>query len=139
MPRTSGNRLGHREVDRRLPHAAWRGLPCRLFRVSSGVGPAHAIRRSRMTTLLSPKCLVLAVIAMTTVPTGAPAQNPPAPAMTLMVDETQASRRIAFVREEIRVLPGTLALSYPRWIPGEHGPTGPIQQLAALRIRSGNE
>jgi len=58
--------------------------------------------------------------------------------MTLMVDETQASRRIAFVREEIRVAPGSLALAYPRWIPGEHGPTGPIQQLAALRIHSGN-
>jgi len=91
-----------------------------------------------MTTLLSPKCLVLAVIAMSAFPTRAPAQNPPAPGMTLMVDETQASRRIAFVREEIRVLPGTLALAYPRWIPGEHGPTGPIQQLAALRIRSGD-
>jgi predicted metalloprotease with PDZ domain len=38
----------------------------------------------------------------------------------------------------IQVRPGTLALAYPRWIPGEHGPTGPIQQFAALRIRSGN-
>jgi predicted metalloprotease with PDZ domain len=91
-----------------------------------------------MTTLLSPKCLALAVIAMTAVATGARAQSPPAPGMTLMVDETQASRRIAFVREEIRVSPGALALAYPSWIPGEHGPTGPIQQLAALRIRSGN-
>lgn len=58
--------------------------------------------------------------------------------MTLLVDETQASRRIAFVREEIRVRPGMLALGYPRWIPGEHGPTGPIQQVAALRIHSGD-
>jgi predicted metalloprotease with PDZ domain len=91
-----------------------------------------------MTTLVSPKCLVLAVIAMTAVATAAPAQNPSAPAMTLMVDETQAARRIAFVHEEVRVRPGALALAYPRWIPGEHGPTGPIQQLAALRIRSGN-
>ena len=91
-----------------------------------------------MTTLLSPKSLVLAIIALTLVATTAPAQNPSAPAMTLIVDETQASRRIAFVREEIRVQPGALALSYPRWIPGEHGPTGPIQQFAALRIRSGN-
>jgi hypothetical protein len=91
-----------------------------------------------MITLLSPKCLVPAVLAMTAVATGALAQNPSAPAMALVVDETQAARRIAFVHEEIRVQPGALTLSYPRWIPGEHGPTGPIQQMAALRIRSGN-
>ncbi len=60
-----------------------------------------------------------------------------APTMTLQVDETQAFRRIAFVHEEIRVQPGPLALAYPRWIPGEHGPTGPIQNLAAIRIHAG--
>jgi predicted metalloprotease with PDZ domain len=58
--------------------------------------------------------------------------------MTLVVDETQAPRRIAFVHEEIRVRPGPLELAYPRWIPGEHGPTGPIQRFAALRVHSGN-
>jgi predicted metalloprotease with PDZ domain len=58
--------------------------------------------------------------------------------MNLVVDETQAARRIASVHEEIRVRPGSLALAYPLWIPGEHGPTGPIQEFAALRIRSGN-
>lgn len=58
--------------------------------------------------------------------------------MTLAVDESQAPRRIAFVHEEIRVQPGPLSLSCPMWIPGEHGPTGPIFQFAALRIRSGN-
>jgi predicted metalloprotease with PDZ domain len=70
--------------------------------------------------------------------TGAYAQNTPAPVLTLVVDETQAARRIASVREEIRVRPGRLALSYPLWIPGDHGPTGPIEQFAALRISSGN-
>ena len=59
------------------------------------------------------------------------------PPMTLVVDESQAPRRIAFVHEEIQVQPGPLSLAYPMWIPGEHGPTGPIFQFAALRIRSG--
>jgi len=90
-----------------------------------------------MNTLLSPKCLLLALIATTAIATGAPAQNA-SPIMTLLVDETQAARRIAFVHEEIQVRPGSLALAYPRWIPGEHGPTGPIQQLAMLQIHSGN-
>lgn len=58
--------------------------------------------------------------------------------MTLVVDETQAARKLAFVHEEIRVNSGELVLAYPLWIPGEHGPTGPLQQFANLRIRSGN-
>jgi predicted metalloprotease with PDZ domain len=86
---------------------------------------------------LSSKRLALGLIAILAAATAASGQDT-APTMTLLVDETQAGRRIAFVREEIRVKPGALALAYPRWIPGEHGPTGPIQEFAALRIRSGN-
>ena len=82
--------------------------------------------------------MVAALAAIIAVAGAAFAQDATAPRMTLVVDETQAARRIAFVREEIRVRPGALALAYPRWIPGEHGPTGPIQQLAALRILSGS-
>ncbi len=91
-----------------------------------------------MNTLLSRKYLVLTLIAMSGGATCATGQDNSAPVMTLVVDETQAARRIAFVHEEIRVRPGTLSLAYPRWIPGEHGPTGPIQQFASLRVRSGN-
>ena len=83
------------------------------------------------------RCFAVALVAIGAAATRARGQNAQ-PAMTLLVDETQASRRIAFVREEIRVQPGTLSLAYPRWIPGEHGPTGPIQQVAALRIHSGD-
>jgi predicted metalloprotease with PDZ domain len=90
-----------------------------------------------MTKLLFRKRSILALISMTALVARASAQDTSEPAMTLIVDETQAVQRIAFVREEIRVRPGTLALAYPRWIPGEHGPTGPIEQLAALSIRSG--
>src|SRR6202030_1853164 len=66
------------------------------------------------------------------------AQTSSVPTMTLLVDETQAFRRIAFVHEQIRVQPGPIALAYPRWIPGEHGPTGPIENFASLRVRSGD-
>jgi predicted metalloprotease with PDZ domain len=58
--------------------------------------------------------------------------------MKLVVDETQAARKIAFVHEEIQIKPGAIALAYPKWIPGEHGPTGPIQQFAVLKVYAGN-
>ncbi|HEU5480007.1 MAG TPA: hypothetical protein VFU90_09255 [Candidatus Tumulicola sp.] len=57
----------------------------------------------------------------------------PAP-VTLVVDATQASRGILYAHERIPVTPGTLTLVYPKWIPGEHGPTGPLNDLAALRM-----
>ena len=88
--------------------------------------------------MLSLRCLVCVFVAMTAVVTSARGQDAGPPPMTLIVDETQAARRIAFVHEEIPVRRGPLTLSYPRWIPGQHGPVGPIQQLAALRIRAGN-
>ena len=92
-----------------------------------------------MITRLPPRPVLLAlVVAMTVIATCAHAQSTSAPAMTLVVDESQAARRIATVHEEIRVRPGNVVLAYPLWIPGDHGPTGPIEEFAALRIHSGN-
>jgi predicted metalloprotease with PDZ domain len=91
-----------------------------------------------MHKLLSAKRLALVLLATAAIASVTRAQTAPSPAMTLVVDETQAARQISFEHEEIRVRPGTLALAYPKWVPGEHGPTGPIQALAALRIHAGN-
>jgi predicted metalloprotease with PDZ domain len=35
--------------------------------------------------------------------------------------------------------PGTLTLYYPKWIPGEHGPTGPITDLTGLKFTAGGK
>jgi len=34
---------------------------------------------------------------------------------------------------------GPLTLYYPKWIPGEHGPTGPISDLAGLKFEGGGK
>lgn len=39
------------------------------------------------------------------------------------------------VSETIPVTPGPLTLYYPKWIPGEHGPRGPISSVAGLYFR----
>jgi len=57
-----------------------------------------------------------------------------APTVTLVLDASQASRGIFYAHERVPVTPGSLTLVYPKWIPGEHGPTGPLNDLAALRI-----
>jgi predicted metalloprotease with PDZ domain len=54
--------------------------------------------------------------------------------MELRVDLAQAPRRLVRATLSLPAAPGPLALVYPRWIPGEHGPTGPIADLAGLRL-----
>jgi predicted metalloprotease with PDZ domain len=57
-----------------------------------------------------------------------------APAITLTVDVTDAPRKLIHARETITVAPGPLTLEYPKWIPGEHAPTGPIDEMAGFTI-----
>jgi predicted metalloprotease with PDZ domain len=63
----------------------------------------------------------------------------PAPTIKLAVDATQAPRRIFHAHLSIPANPGTLTLYYPKWIPGEHGPTGPIQGLMGLKFTAGGQ
>jgi len=63
----------------------------------------------------------------------------PAPRIKLLVDATDAPRKIFHARMSIPAKPGTLTLYYPKWIPGEHGPTGPIQDLAGLRFAANGQ
>src|SRR4051812_1722896 len=59
--------------------------------------------------------------------------------ITIDVDASEVSRRIIHARLVIPSEPGPSTLLYPRWIPGEHGPTGPITDLAGFRITSGGK
>jgi len=55
------------------------------------------------------------------------------------VDATDAPRKILHAVLAIPVQPGPLTLVYPEWIPGEHGPTGPITDLAGIVIRANGQ
>jgi predicted metalloprotease with PDZ domain len=57
----------------------------------------------------------------------------------LTVDVTDAPRKILRARLTIPVKPGPLTLLYPKWIPGEHGPTGPIDNLAGIIITANGQ
>ena len=65
--------------------------------------------------------------------------SPPAKAITLSVDATEAPRKLFHARMTMPVAPGPLTLVYPKWIPGEHGPTGPIVNLAGLKLTAGGK
>src|SRR5580704_10159266 len=96
------------------------------------LGPA----RSR--TLLSLAGFVLAIAS-------APAQDPdpvdrPYPGtLQLSVDVSNVAQRIFRVHEVIPAAPGPLTLHYPKWIPGEHGPTGTLDSVTGVVITAGGQ
>ncbi len=63
-----------------------------------------------------------------------PLDSPYPGALVLKVDLTDAARRIFHVHETIPVQAGKVDLYYPKWIPGEHGPSGPIEGVTGLII-----
>lgn len=57
--------------------------------------------------------------------------------ISLEVDARDVLHGIQHVHLSFPVHAGPLALAYPKWIPGEHKPSGPITQLMNLHIRAG--
>jgi predicted metalloprotease with PDZ domain len=55
------------------------------------------------------------------------------------VDARRAPQGVFHSRLMLPAAPGPLVLTYPKWIPGEHSPTGPIQQLVGLRFTAGGQ
>ncbi len=58
-------------------------------------------------------------------------QNNP---MTVVLDERTAPRGFAYSHMTIPVKPGPFTIDYPEWIPGEHGPTGPLHDVSQLVV-----
>src|SRR5512132_2437227 len=89
-------------------------------------------------------CLCVAVLLCTSF-AGAQKQKktvaakPPAPTITVAVDATNTPRKIFHATLKIPSSAGTLTLYYPKWIPGEHGPTGPVQNLTGLKFSAGGQ
>jgi predicted metalloprotease with PDZ domain len=66
----------------------------------------------------------------------ADAQTGPAP-ISVHVDASRAVQGLLGVHETIPVSPGPLTLIYPKWIPGEHSPSGAIANVAGIHISAG--
>ena len=60
-------------------------------------------------------------------------------AILLNVDGTDNAQKLLRIHESIPVSPGPVTLYYPKWIPGEHGPDGPIDNVAGLKFEAGGK
>ena len=102
------------------------------------IGESHLSMSKLPALLLSSLLLVIGVARADELRPEAAVSDADYPGtLQLSVDATDISRRIYQVRERIPVQAGPLKLWYPQWIPGNHAPTGPINQFAGLVI-SGN-
>jgi len=59
--------------------------------------------------------------------------------ITLTVDATKTQEKLLRSHEVIPVKPGPLTLYYPKWIPGEHGPNGPINSVSGVKFEGGGK
>jgi predicted metalloprotease with PDZ domain len=50
----------------------------------------------------------------------------------IVLDLVDAPRKILHAKISMPVQPGPITLVFPQWIPGEHGPTGPIDNFTGL-------
>ncbi len=62
-----------------------------------------------------------------------------APTISLTVDATRTPQKLLHAQLGMAVKPGPLTLYYPKWIPGEHGPNGPISSLTGLKFEGGGK
>jgi predicted metalloprotease with PDZ domain len=82
------------------------------------------------------RCVSLAALLVLAVSTRAAEPIRP---IEMNFDATEAPRKLLHSRLVIPAAPGPLTLYYPKWIQGEHQPSGPINDLSGLKIRAGGK
>lgn len=90
-------------------------------------------KKVRLAVLLFVSCSLLAQT---------PATNSTQPypgTISVTVDASAASSKLFHAKLSIPVKPGPLVLLYPKWIPGEHGPTGPVIDLTGLKFSANGQ
>jgi predicted metalloprotease with PDZ domain len=85
----------------------------------------------KLSRTLGVACLLVCLIL--------PAWSATPPSVTLFVDASSAPRKIFHAKLKIPASAGDLTLYYPKWIPGEHAPDGPVIDLAGLKFYAGGK
>jgi len=115
-------------------------------RLSSWPPPTPTWKLAEMTkpTLRGGAANLLPLLAaLCAAPTLAQPQQPGTAAypgeIALRVDATDLDHKVLRVQQTLPVKPGPLKLYFPRWLPGQHSPSGDINQLAGLKISAGGK
>ncbi|MCU1227351.1 MAG: glycyl aminopeptidase, partial [Acidobacteria bacterium] len=60
-------------------------------------------------------------------------------AATVSVDATDVRHGVFHSHVSMPATAGAMTFVYPKWIPGEHTPTGPLMQMAGLHVRANGQ
>ena len=63
----------------------------------------------------------------------------PGETISVTVDATKTPQKLLRAHLVMPVKPGPLTVYYPKWLPGEHGPSGPISNLTGLKFEAGGK
>ena len=85
-------------------------------------------------TLWGVRVLMFALVCTVGGSAAGSAQN-----ISLTVDATKTQNKILHAHLVMPVKAGPLTVYYPKWIPGEHGPDGPIASLTGLHFSGGGK
>jgi len=89
---------------------------------------------TKLASTISAAALALALAYPARADVPVPVDQPYPGTIVLNVDATDLSQQIFRMHMTIPVQPGPLTLLYPQWLPANHGPSGPITQLAGLKF-----
>ena len=125
-----------------MPPRPIKQLPeCAVDAVNHTLGNLHTKARSTMKRSAICSLLATAVLCTASHASDAGSASIPAPEdrpypgrIELTVDATDLAHRVLRVHERISGIAPDTVLLYPKWLPGNHAPTGPIQRLAGIRI-----
>lgn len=110
--------------------AALAGLPAGTRRIA-----VHLVLAAALALIAGAACAQEARTAQ--IP---PPQDTPYPGtIAIHVDASDTTQGIFRVHETIPVAAGKLTLLFPKWIPGNHSPSGPVAMMAGLEISAGGK
>src|SRR5215469_2534443 len=84
------------------------------------------------------RSLICSFVALLSLSTFA-AQSPSGLTIRVAVDLTDAPRNIYHSTVTLPATPGEVTYVYPKWIPGNHRPSGPIANLTGLHFRAAGQ
>ncbi len=80
------------------------------------------------------RLLIVGVVFVACIVGSAQTSNQPPGAIIISVDATEAAQKVLHAELSIPCNPGTLTLYYPKWMPADHSPDGPIWNVAGLHF-----
>jgi predicted metalloprotease with PDZ domain len=99
------------------------------FGVRAGLRYSCFLRSFPMLQFRRTLAAALCLPALTVIVAPALAQRAP---IEITADLTDASRKLYHAEVNLPVTPGPLTLTTPKWIPGNHRPTGPVDQITGV-------